>query len=125
MKNKILIVEDEAVLSTVLADKFIKENFEVVVAKDGKQGLNAALSAHPDCILVDILMPVMDGIAMLRELRKDAWGKNANVFMLTNLSSAERELDSQTLGAKDYLIKTDWKLKDVVKKVKEKIGENT
>jgi DNA-binding response OmpR family regulator len=122
MKKKILIVEDEQTLSTVLSDKFTKEDFDVFVAKDGQEGLTLALQIHPDCILLDILMPVMDGITMLSALRKDAWGKNARVIMLTNLSSAEQETASRALAANDYLIKTDWKLEDVLIKVKEKIG---
>ena len=122
MNRKILIVEDEQTLSTVLSDKFTKEDFDVFVAKDGQEGLTLALQIHPDCILLDILMPVMDGITMLSALRKDAWGKNARVIMLTNLSSAEQETASRALAANDYLIKTDWKLEDVLRKVKEKIG---
>jgi two-component system alkaline phosphatase synthesis response regulator PhoP len=124
MKKKILIVENEQTLCTVLTDKFIKENFDVLVAKDGQEGLNMALKTHPDCILLDILMPVMDGMSMLGELRKDVWGKNARVIMLTNLTSAEHEAGSQAHGVNEYLIKTDWTLDDVVKKVREKIGDS-
>jgi DNA-binding response OmpR family regulator len=124
MKKKILIVEDEHTLSDVLFDKFTKENFEVLVARDGQEGLNLALLSHPDCILLDIVMPIMDGVSMLRELRKDSWGQKAKVFMLTNLSSIEHEKDTFAQGATEYLIKTDWKLEDVVKKVKETTGES-
>jgi len=109
-------------LSAVLVDKFTKEGFEVLTAKDGQEGLEMALKIHPDCILLDILMPVMDGMTMLDTLRKDPWGKHACVLMLTNLSSTEKEMASHALGVNDYLIKTDWKLEDVVKKVREMIG---
>jgi len=120
--KKVLIIEDEQTLSAVLVDKFVKDGFEVFTAKDGREGLDMALKIHPDCILLDILMPVMDGITMLGLLRKDAWGKHAHVLMLTNLSSTEKEMTSHALGVEDYMIKTDWKLEDVVKKVREKIG---
>jgi DNA-binding response OmpR family regulator len=122
MKNKILIVEDEHALSTALSERFSKENFEVLLARDGQEGLRMALSSHPECILLDIIMPVMDGMSMLRELRKDPWGKHVRVIILTNLSNAEDEAKSHIEGVSDYLIKTDWKLEDVVAKVREKTG---
>ena len=131
-KNKVLFLKARTGMddpSPPMAFSFLgeiakEEGFEVMVAKDGKEGLATALKTHPDCILLDILMPVMDGMKMLDALRKDPWGNHANVLMLTNLSSTERELASHALGVDEYLIKTDWKLEDVVVKVREKIGVN-
>jgi CheY-like chemotaxis protein len=117
-KNTILIVDDERTLLSALVDKFTREGFVVSGAKNGKEGLSRALADHPDIILLDLIMPVMDGTTMLANLRKDPWGKDAKVIVLTNLSELEKAA-SRLQGVYDYLIKSDWELKDVVKKVKE------
>jgi len=122
MEKKILIVEDELSLLNVLQEKFENEGFDVLGAKNGKVGLGLALSEKPDLILLDIVMPIMDGITMLKELRKDKWGKDACVIMLTNLNESGKVSESLEKGVHDYLIKTDWSLKDLVKKVKRKLS---
>ena len=119
--KKILIVEDEVSLINVLSDKLTSEGYEVIKALDGKDGLKAALSEHPDLIMLDISLPVMDGIAMLKELRKDDSGKNMEVIMLTNFSEYKLLADALAQGAHDYLVKSDWKLDDVVKLVNDKL----
>ena len=121
MKKKILIIEDEQPLLKILADKFTKEDFEVILTTNGKDGLDSALKNHPDIILLDILMPVMDGMMVLNELRKDPWGKNASVILLTNLSDSEKKKTGFHQGVSEYLIKSDLSLNDIVKKVKEKL----
>ena len=121
MKKKILIVEDEMAILNVLADKFTLEGFEVAVAKNGQEGLKIALKNHPDLVLLDIVMPIMDGMTMLGELRKDLWGKDVSVIFLTNLSDASRVLQSLDQGVNDYLVKSDWKIKDIVEMVKGKL----
>jgi len=120
--KKILIVEDEAVLIKVLADNLRREGFEVLEESDGKSGLVRAIKDHPDLILLDIIMPIMDGITMLNELRNDPWGKTVSVIMLTNLSDDEKVKKSMESGATDYLVKSDWKIEDLVNKIKEKIN---
>ncbi len=124
MENKqkiILIVEDEASLLNVLSDKLRSKDFLVLEAKNGKEGLETALREHPDLILLDIVMPVMDGMTMFKKLREDAWGKSVEVIMLTNSSDAENVAGAIEQGSYDYFIKSDWKLEDVVAKVKEKL----
>ncbi|MBT4120946.1 MAG: response regulator [Candidatus Magasanikbacteria bacterium] len=120
-KYSILVVEDESAVSEALGDKFGREGFEVFLAKDGAKGLEVALREIPDLILLDIVMPVMDGITMLEKMRKDKKGKKIPVIMFTNLSDSDRIKEAQKKGVNDYLIKADWKLEDVVKKVKEKL----
>lgn len=124
--KKILIIEDEISLRNALHDKFVKEGFAILEAKNGKEGLRVALREHPDLILLDIIMPVMDGITMLKKLRNENdWGKTAKVIILTNLTSADdqRNRDIAELEPSYYLLKTDWKLEDVVAKVRERLGE--
>ncbi len=89
-RNKILIVEDDLDLLEVLRKKFTLEKFQVSQAPDGKIGLEEALRNHPDLILLDILMPVMDGMTMLGKLREDSWGKEVPVILLTNLSDEKK-----------------------------------
>jgi DNA-binding response OmpR family regulator len=119
--KKILIVEDEASQRKALVDKFTHEGFRVVEAKDGKDGLNVARKELPDVILLDIIMPKMDGMTMLKILREDnAWGKKVPVIMLTNQSADDR-VNNEILENEPayYLVKANWSLNDVVEKVKE------
>jgi len=117
-KKKILIVEDETSLRNALRDKFTWEGFAVIEAKNGEEGLEIALREHPDLILFDIVMPVMDGMTMISKIRIDAWGKDAKVIVLTNLSDV-----AIAHGSYDYLVKSDWKIEDVVARVRERLGE--
>lgn len=120
-KKKILIVEDERSLLDILTRRFIDEKFEVVEALNGKEGLKVALKERPDLIILDIIMPVMDGMTMLKKLREDKWGKEVEVVILTNLSDVARVQESLSKGVYDYLVKSDWRLEDLVKKVKDKM----
>lgn len=120
-RNTILIVEDDLDLLEVLRKKFAMEKFVVLQSSDGKTGLEEALRSHPDLILLDIVMPIMDGISMLRKLREDAWEKNAAVILLTNLSDESKVAEAMKHGVYDYLVKADWNIGDVVKKVRAKL----
>jgi DNA-binding response OmpR family regulator len=119
--KKILIVEDEASLRKALRDKLTREGFVTLEAKNGEEGLAVALRDHPDLILLDIIMPVVDGLTMLKSLREDTWGKNAKVIILTNLSSNEKVAEAIMQGSRNYLVKSDWKIADVVKMVKNEL----
>jgi len=121
MENRkiILIVEDEVTLRNALRDKLTHEGFGVLEAKDGEEGLEVALRDHPDLILLDIIMPKMDGMTVLKKLREDTWGKTVKVIILTNLSSDVKIGEAVILGSFEYLIKTDWKIEDVITKVRE------
>ena len=124
--KKILIVEDEEIMLKALVEKFSLEGFEVVQAIDGEEGLKKALHEKPDIILLDILLPKMDGMAVLKKLREDAWGKYAKVILLTNVSDAETVALGAEFGAGEgevyeYLVKTDWTLDEVVQKVKNRL----
>ena len=118
----ILVVEDEFSLLETLRTKLELEGYTISVATNGEEGLARAISDHPDLILLDILMPKVGGIEMLEALRKDEWGKTAKVLVLTNLSSNTEIARAAELGARDYLIKTDWQIDDVCAKIKRMIG---
>jgi DNA-binding response OmpR family regulator len=123
-KNKLLlIVEDEDILVRTMSEKLTAEGFEVVKAYDGLQGLNIAESEHPDLILLDLLMPNMDGMSMLRELRKDHWGKRVPVIILTNLSGSDEQRlkDIVDLEPTYYFVKADKSMSEIVEKIREKL----
>jgi DNA-binding response OmpR family regulator len=122
--KKILIVEDELPLMKALTEKFQQAQFTVFQATDGQSGLAAALKENPEMILLDILMPNMDGLEMLEKLRKDKNGKSIPVILLTNLGDMEYISQSVKLGISGYLVKSDWKLEEIVQKVKEKLSKN-
>jgi len=121
IKKTILIVEDEQGLLRALKDKLTDEGFLILEAKNGQEGLNVAIEKQPDLILLDIVMPVMDGMTMLKELRQDDWGKKANVLLLTNLAD-EGKLEEVNVPIADYLIKSNWSIADIVNKIKEKLN---
>jgi CheY-like chemotaxis protein len=117
-KKNVLVVDDDENLRTVLLDKLNMSDFSAVGASNGKEGLEKALKTHPDVILLDIIMPVLNGWEMLKELRKDEWGKNAKVIMLTVIEDTEaiaRAVEDDSLA---YLIKTNESMDSVVEKVK-------
>lgn len=120
--KKILVVEDDIDLREAMVDRFKAENFEVFEASDGEDGLEKALKIHPDLILLDLIMPKMDGTTMLRKLREDQWGHLVPVIVLTNISDAEKLAEALEIGVDEYLLKAEWKLKNVVEKVKKILG---
>ncbi len=117
--SKILIVEDEKALLAVLSDKFRREGFMVYGAKDGLAGLNMACKVKPALVILDIVMPSMDGLTMLKKLREDKWGNAVPVLILSNLSDPEQINEATSRGAVEYLVKSNWGLEDVVQKVKQ------
>lgn len=126
MENKriILITEDEKSLRSVLHSKLINEGFDVIEAKDGEEGLEVSLKEHPDLILLDLLMPKLDGMSMLRKLRDNEWGKTVPVIILTNLSSNDevRNKDITELEPTYYFVKTDKSMEEIVDSIKERLG---
>ena len=118
-KQTILIVEDEILIFNALRDKFSSEGFSILEARSGAQGLEVALAKHPDLILLDIILPGINGMEMLNKLRKDAWGKDALVILLTNLNEPAQVSDVLAQHVHAYIVKSDWTLEDIVKKVKE------
>lgn len=117
--KKILIIEDELSCVKLLRDK-LANNYKVLDAQDGEKGLDIAKKEKPDLILLDIKLPIMDGMAMLRELRKDSYGKEAKVILLTNVEANETII-KQVIKDKPvyYFVKTDIKLDDLLRKIKE------
>ncbi|MBI2050130.1 MAG: response regulator [Candidatus Staskawiczbacteria bacterium] len=121
LNKKILIAEDDKSLLLVLQEKFTNEGFSVVTALDGEEGLIVAEKEKPDLLLLDIRMPKIDGITMARKIKEA--GNNAPIIFLTNLDDIKHISEAIEVSKSDYLVKSDWKLDDIVKKVKEKLGQ--
>ncbi len=115
---RILLVEDDGFLLNMYADKFRAEGFEVFIADNGVKALKLTKEKLPDIILLDVILPKMDGFEVLRELKKDAGTKNIPVILLTNLSQKEEVKKGEELGADDFLIKAHFMPQEVVDKVK-------
>jgi DNA-binding response OmpR family regulator len=119
---KILIIEDEASLQKSLMEFLREEKFEVVGASDGEMGLALAKKEKPDLILLDIILPKKDGYDVLAELKQDEGMKKIPVILLTNLESPEDIQKAFDLGATTYLVKSNYKLEDIVRKIKETLA---
>lgn len=120
-KKKILIVEDEESMLNALSDYLETQDFATLMARDGEEGLGIALKEHPDLILLDILMPKMDGMIMLQKLREDEWGKKAPVIILTNVNPNANTIINSVLQNEPayYLVKSDVKLEGIAEKIKD------
>lgn len=120
-KKVILIIEDEKNLRDAIVDILKIKNFDPLEAKNGREGVELALSKHPDLILLDLILPEMDGMTALKKIRADDWGANVPVIILTNLSATNEQLVEDMITHKPmyYLVKSDWKLHDVVDKIDE------
>jgi len=122
MAKKILIIEDEEVILDLLQRKLTKEGYEISVARDGEEGIRVMKAVKPDLILLDIIMPKMGGFEVMEEMNKDKELKKIPVIVISN-SGQPVELDrAQNLGAKDWLIKTEFDPQEVIDKVVKQIG---
>lgn len=125
---KILVieaVEDDTSLRNVLRDKLSLEGFSVLEAKDGEEGLAVALKEQPDLILLDILMPKMDGITMMKKLRQtNEWGKKVPIILLTNLSADDEKINQAVAENEPayYLTKSNYTISDLIAKIRERLS---
>ena len=121
INKKILIVEDDMSFLWILRQSFDSEGFSVVFAQDGEEGFNMATEEKPDLILLDILLPKMDGITLAKKLKE----KNieTHIIFLTNFKDADH-ISAAVEVAKDtdYIVKSDMHVDQIVARVKEKLG---
>jgi CheY-like chemotaxis protein len=120
-QKKILIAEDEKQIREILADTLKQNDYSTIESINGKETIELALKEHPDLILLDILMPIMNGMDALKVIRDDDWGMNVPVIIMTNLNATDEQLVQDMIKYKPlyYLIKSDWKIKDILIKIKE------
>ena len=115
----VLIVEDEPDIREAMADALTSAGFHTLSAKDGVEGLSVATQEHPDVILLDLVMPNMDGNEMLGKLRQDPWGRSAKVIILTAMDDVHNVASTHEHKISDYIIKTHNSLREIVNKVRE------
>ena len=117
-KLKILVVEDEEILLTALSEELRQEGFDVIGAKDGVEGLEKAAAEQPDLMLLDLVMPKLDGISTLKQMKAQENTKAIPIVILTNLSDYDKISDALSMGAMDYLVKANYRLEELVAKIK-------
>ncbi len=120
-KYKIALVEDDQILSKIMKEELEDAGFEIIQAFDGQEGLEAIKSRRPDLVLLDIMMPKMNGFAALEAMKKDPEIKNIPVLILTVFGEEENVSKGMSLGASGYIVKAKdvHSVADVTEKVKE------
>lgn len=118
-KTSVIIVEDEKMLADMYATKFTMEGFEAQKANDGQSGFDLVKQVKPDIVLLDIIMPKIDGFGVLKMIKDDSELKDIPVILLTNLGQDEDIKKGKQLGAADYFVKANHTPAEVVQKVKQ------
>lgn len=116
---KLVIIEDDRTILEMYSVKFRSEGFTVYQATNGEEGLEVLYGTDPDIILLDLMMPVMDGTTMLKKLRSTPWGKTIPVIILTNISSDEMPRELEKLNVADSVVKASTTPHLLAEKVKE------
>lgn len=115
--KKILIIEDEKFLLEMYQSRFEKEDYQVLAAMSGRVGLELAQKEKPDLIILDILMPGMDGYEVIKKLKKDSQTEKIPILVFSNLGQQEEINQGLKLGADDYVVKTDLTPSELINKV--------
>ena len=118
----VLLVEDDTFLANIYKTKFEMEKFKISTADNGVSGYEDAKKKQPDIILLDILLPKIDGFMVLEKLKADPETKDISVILLTNLGQKDDVEKGLEMGAADYLIKAHFKPSEVVEKVYKVLG---
>jgi len=121
--KKILFIEDESALQKTFGEVLKQEGYEMIPALDGEIGLRLAKSEKPDLILLDLILPRINGFEVLKQLKIDEETKSIPIIILTNLEKAEDIQKALELGAATYLVKANYTLAEVVEKVKKALKE--
>ena len=121
--KKILFIEDESALQKTLGEILRQEGFEMISALDGETGLEMAKTKKPDLILLDLILPKLHGLEVLKQLKEDPGTKGIPVIILTNLEGIGHVDTALELGATTYLVKAQYTLEEVLEKIKKALQE--
>lgn len=119
----ILFIEDEFTLQKTLGEVLTKEGYQVISALDGEIGLRMAKEKKPNLILLDLILPKMNGFEVLKKIKEDVEIKDIPIIVLTNLESMEDIQKALELGAATYLVKANYGLEELIEKIKKTISE--
>lgn len=119
MAQKILIIEDDKFLRQLVSRKLSKQDFEIAEAVDGESGLEKVKKEDPDLVLLDLILPGMDGFEVLSEIEEDPELSSIPVVILSNLGQKDEIEKGLQMGAEDYLVKAHFTLGEIVEKIKE------
>jgi len=125
VKKKVLIIEDEPDMRGILVSMIESADYQVIEAKDGQQGLDLAVKKEPDIILLDIMLPKLNGFEVLDKLRYNPTTQDIPVIILSNLGQEKEVVKGKALGAVDYLIKADIHLTEILEKIGKYVGKKT
>jgi len=115
----VLVVDDDPDLTEIMCNRVAQAGYSILKAKNGKEGLEVALAKHPDLILLDVMMPEVSGLDMLKSLRNDPWGKQAHIFMLTSVNRSKEMTESMNYNVDKYIIKADIDYQKLVADIKQ------
>ena len=118
MAKNILIIEDDDFFRELIRKKLLSEDFDVIEAVDGEKGIEVMLNKRPDLVLLDLLLPNMDGFEVLSKVKLDASISSTPIIILSNLGQQEDIERGLKLGASDYLIKSQFDIDQVVDKIR-------
>lgn len=118
MAKKILIVEDDKFLRDLISQKLLKESFDIAQAVDGEDGIKKIKEEHPDLILLDLILPGIDGFEVLTQMKADPSLVSIPVIILSNLGQKEDIEKGLKLGANDFLIKAHFTPGEIIEKIK-------
>ncbi|MEK7090399.1 MAG: response regulator [Patescibacteria group bacterium] len=122
VNQKILLIEDDSTLAGALSQGLKDAGFDVITAMDGESGFNAAVEQKPALIVLDEILPKLEGLEVHKRLQAEESIRNIPVIMLTNVEDPRKVSQALEQGLKDYFIKADWSMADIVKKIKEKLA---
>ncbi len=123
MQKNILVIEDETDMRDAIAAALKKNGFHVVTAENGKEGVEKAIEFEPDLILLDLLMPIMDGQETLKLIRQHPMGEKTKVIILTAMDDVTNLGNAYETGVSGYIIKSEASLEEIINKVKATLEE--
>lgn len=123
--KKIVIIEDDKILLKALNVELLGVGFDVVSAVDGEAGFKLVKKEIPDLVILDLILPKMNGFDVLAALKKDQATKNIPIVILTNLGEDENRKKGMKMGATDYLIKSSVGIEEITIKINQIFGQNT
>lgn len=121
-KAKIALIEDDIAIVQMYRMKFEAEGFETAYASNGQQGIEVVKQFQPDLVLLDLMMPIMGGAEMLEEMRKQDWGKDIKVIVLTNMGESEAPNNLKDLNVESFIVKADLTPRQVAERVLETLN---